>query len=243
MNNEIGATRDITGSLRAEIVGNADDINGPLFAINWFDTRLAFVYHFYNLLAAQRVFRIGGKLLFKGKCKQTIAGNPEMARQFLLIVRYPSGTRFLDLLADRIFRLMSVFRIMAVKRFSFVFHKRRQIHETPEAGQSFDSHDCYAVLHFKTPPDGSVEDQFSKLDNIAAAHQAEIFFAGSRAGQVVLTKISTGKQDPMSFITDTTVLMKTENPQTMAALFAAAEMKDFLDATPEHFASYVKRTM
>jgi len=50
MNNEVGVSRDITGSIKAEIVGNADDINGPLFAINWFDTRLALIYHFYCLL-------------------------------------------------------------------------------------------------------------------------------------------------------------------------------------------------
>jgi len=241
--NEVGVARDITGSIRAEIVGNPDDINGPLFAINWFDTRLALVYHFYNLLAAQRVFRIGAKVLFKGKCQQTIGGDSEMARQFLLIVNYPSGTRFMDLLADRVFQLMSVFRVMAVKRFSFVFHKRKEIHQTPAAGQSFNASDCYAVLHFKDSDDTTFDVRLTKLDSIAAAHQTEIFFAGSRVGQVVLTKKSSGKQDPMPFITDGTVLLKTSSQQTMASLLDSDEMQELFSAAPGYFASYIKRTM
>ena len=243
MENEVGVARDITGSLRAEIVGNSDDINGPLFAINWFDTRLAFVYHFYNLIAAQRVFRVGAKVMFKGKCQQTIGGDSEMARQFLLIVNYPSGTRFMDLLADRIFQLMSVFRIMAVKRFSFVFHKRREIHQTPEPGQSFNFKDFYAVLHLKKPTAGTFEDRLSKLDGIATSHGSEIFFAGSMTGQVVLTKISSGEEDPMPFITDSTILFKTPNQQAMTELFESTEMQELLSAEPGYFASYVKRSM
>ena len=243
MKNEVGVSRDITGSIRAEIVGNPDDINGPLYAINWFDTRLAFVYHFYNLLAAQRVLRLGAKVMIKGKCKETIGGDPEVARQFLLIVNYPSGTRFMDLLGDKIFQLVSVFRVMAVKQFSFVFHKRREIHQTPAAGQKFDSSDCYALLHLKKLADGTFDDRLADLDGIATGHQAEIFFAGSMVGQVVLSNKSSGKEDPMPFITDSTVLFKTSNRQTMASLFESAEMQSFLAEASGYFASYVKRTM
>jgi len=242
MKNEVGVSRDITGSIRAEIVGNPDDINGPLFAINWFDTKLAFVYHFYNLLAAARVFRVGAKVMFKGKCQQTISGDPEMARQFLLIVNYPSGTKFMDLLADKIFQLTSVFRIMAVKQFSFVFHKRREIHQTPEPGQSFERGDCYAVLHLSKQPDGGNDARISELDGIATTYGAEIFFAGSMTGQVVLVNKS-GTRDPMEFITGGTVLFKTIDQKTMAKLFESTEMQALLTAAPEHFASYVKRTM
>ena len=241
MNDEAALTRDITGSIRADIVGDLDDLNGPLYAINWFDTRIAIIYHFYNLLAAGRVFKIGGKALFKGKCQETIGGDQEMARKFLLIVNYPSGTRFLDLLSDRIFQVMSVFRIMAVKQFSFVFHKRKEIHQTPAAGQPFDASDCYAILHFKEPAHGG-DERLSELDGIATTHQAEIFFAGSMTGQVVLVNKS-GSQDPMPFITHATVLLKTADKQTMAKLFESAEMQSFLTAAPGYFASYIKRTM
>jgi len=182
-------------------------------------------------------------VLFKGKCQQTIGGDSEIGRQFLLIVNYPSGTRFMDLLGDRIFQLVSVFRVMAVKRFSFVFHKRKEIHETPEAGQSFNASDCYAVLHLTKPSVGTFEDRLSDLDRIATSHQTEIFFAGSMVGQVVLTNKSSGKRDPMPFITDSTVLLKTSSQPGMAALFDSAEMQEFLNSAPGYFASYVKRTM
>ena len=242
MENEAALSRDITRSIRVDIVGNPDDVNGPLYAINWFDTRIAVIYHFYNLIAAPRVYKIDGKPLFKGKCKETIGGDPEMARQFLLIVNYPSGTRFLDLVSDRIFQLTSVFRIMAVKRFSFVFHKRKEIHQHPPAGQKFDASDCYAVLHFKKRDDGNNDDRLSELDGIATAHGAEIFFAGSVTGQVVLVKKS-GERDPSSFITDSTVLFKTSDQQAMAKLFDSAEMKALLSAATGYFASYIKRTI
>lgn len=241
MNNEPALKREITGSLRAEITGNLEDINGPLYAINWFDTRLAFVYHFYNLIAAPRVFRVGAKVMFKGKCGQTVSGDPEMARKFLLIVNYPSGTRFMDLLADRIFQLTSIFRIMAVKQFSFVFHQRKEIHQNPAPGQSFSRGDCYAVVHL-SKRDGDNDESFSDLDGIAASHSAEIFFAGNMTGQVVLVNKS-GKQDPMPFITDRTVLLKTADQPTMGRLFESAEMQKFLAGAPKHFASYIKRTM
>lgn len=242
MENESALSRDITRSIRVDIVGKPDDVNGPLYAINWFDTRLAFVYHFYNLLAAQRVFRTGAKVMFKGKCQQMIGGDPEMARQFLLIVNYPSGTRFLDLVSDRIFQLTSVFRIMAVKHFSFVFHKRKEIHKTPPAGESFDSSDRYVVLHFKKRADGSDDDRLTELGSIATTYKAEIFFAGSVTGKVVLVKKS-GEQDPTSYITDNTVLLKTADQRVMSKLFDSAEMRDLLAASPGYFASYIKRTM
>ena len=62
--------RKITGSITAEIHGELNEIESPLFAINWFDTRIAIVYHLYNLLAASRVFKIGGKVLFRGNARR-----------------------------------------------------------------------------------------------------------------------------------------------------------------------------
>ena len=73
--------RKITGKMRVRISGDEEVLRNPLFAINWFDTRVALVYHFYNLIAAPRVFKVGGKALFKGQYQETIYGNPDMATQ------------------------------------------------------------------------------------------------------------------------------------------------------------------
>ena len=88
-------SKSIGRSLSAEIAGDLEAIEGPLFAINWFDTRIAPIYHLYNSLAASRVNKINGKVLFKGKVGKIISGNPAWARKFLLIVNYPSGHQFL----------------------------------------------------------------------------------------------------------------------------------------------------
>ena len=116
--------RNVTRKMRIRISGDEEVLHNPLFAINWFDTRVALVYHFYNLLAAPRVFKIGGKALFKGEYRETIYGNPDMQRKFLLIVNYPSANHFLDLVSDKVFQVFSVFRMAAVKRFSFVLDQR-----------------------------------------------------------------------------------------------------------------------
>ena len=114
--------RQVTKSLRLALRGSEPALAAPLVAINWFDTRYAPLYHLYNALAARHVRRIGARPLFKAELRETLAGDACLARRFLLIVRYPCGERFLDLLSSRRFQLLSLLRIMTVRRFSFVLH-------------------------------------------------------------------------------------------------------------------------
>ena len=139
--------RNVTKKLRIRIRGEEALLNGPLFAINWFDTRIAAIYHLYNLLAGPRAFKVGAKALFKGKVEDTIYGNPKLQRSYLLIVNYPSANNFLDLASDKIFQIFSVLRIAAVKRFSFILQQR---HHGPQLLKDRTPKDnkqgCYAVV-------------------------------------------------------------------------------------------------
>ena len=155
--------RNITRKTRIRISGEEEVIQNPLFAINWFDTRVALVYHFYNLIAAPRVFKVGGKALFKGEYQETIYGNPDMKRKFLLIVNYPSANRFLDLVSDKVFQVFSVFRIAAVKSFSFVLHQRHDGEQLltdrlPNANKK----DAYAVVHLSQPLPKFSDENFAR---------------------------------------------------------------------------------
>ena len=247
MSNHDKIERKITGSITAEIHGELNEIESPLFAINWFDTRIAIVYHLYNLLAASRVFKIGAKALFKGKAQKTISGNPDLARQYLLIVNYPSGHRFLELLSDKLFQLMSVLRIAAVKRFSFVLHQRQgEPQLLPDGKSVIDPGDHYAVLQIRLPEESKHEAKafdFSALQKLAEQHDSQVFFASRIAGQVVLNKAKQNESDAMPFLTDITVLIKSSTTKNVLACFASDQVESLLPTGAEFFAAHVKRTM
>ena len=241
--------RKITGSITAEIHGELNEIESPLFAINWFDTRIAIIYHLYNLLAASRVFKIGGKALFKGAIQQAISGNTDLARDYLLVVNYPSGHRFLELLSDKLFQLMSVLRIAAVKRFSFVLHHRHgEPQLLPDSKSVIAPNDHYAVLQVRLAEQSNQEApkfDFTQLEQLAQQHDSEVFFASQVAGRVVLTKAqgTDADADALPFITDVTVLIKSSTAKNVSDCFAADQVKNLLPVGADFFAAHTKRTM
>ncbi len=247
MNNPEHIGRKITGSITAEIHGELNEVESPLFAINWFDTRVAIIYHLYNLLAASRVFKIGGKVLFKGKCEQAISGNEELARHYLLIVNYPSGHRFLELLGDKLFQLMSVLRIAAVKRFSFVLHQRQgEPQLLPDSKSVIDSGDHYAVMQVRLSEESKQEANtfdFSALERLAEQHDSQVFFAGRVAGRVVLNKGEPNAPDALDYLTDVTILIKSSTAKNVLNCFASDQVASLLPAGADYFAAQVKRTM
>ncbi|MDA2910832.1 hypothetical protein MYX04_07875 [Nitrospiraceae bacterium AH_259_D15_M11_P09] len=72
-------TRQITRGTKIvfEAVHDKDALTNPLFAINWFNTRSLWLYNIYNKLASRSLFRVGGKVLFKGRVTETLLGLPE----------------------------------------------------------------------------------------------------------------------------------------------------------------------
>ena len=236
--------RKIAGSISATIEGKLDEIETPLFAINWFDTRIAAVYHFYNMLAASRVFKIGGKVFFKGKNLQTICGNESLARKFLLIVNYPSGHAFLDLLSDRIFQIVSVFRALAVKQFSFVLQKRLGEPQllTDQVPNLEGPAKAYAVLHFSGNETSQTESTKQQLAQLAAANQCELQFFGYESGRV-----STGKPavepSQIPYVTPATVVLSATTQADLLQLFKSAEFEAIAKQFDDHYAALLERTM
>lgn len=115
-----------------------------VYALNWFDERSGWLYDLYNWLAAASVRKVGGRPFFKGRVQQVLYGEPPERRETLLIVRYPALTAFRDMLQNRYFQLVSLLRLLAVKRFTFAFSRRLD-----EAGDfsADDARKVYA-LHF-----------------------------------------------------------------------------------------------
>lgn len=152
-------------------------LDEPVYAINWFNTRSRWMYDFYNILAARSVYKIGGKVFFKGTVAKILQGTSENSRKVLLIVNYPSGVRFLDLMKDNFFILVSVLRELAVKKFSFGFTQRLDKSALLNNGKvAFDRSKSYAIHHFKT--DKPVPAFIPMLKMAAESKGVEVFYAG-----------------------------------------------------------------
>ena len=249
--------RNVTSKTRIRIRGDESVIQNPLFAINWFDTRFAPIYHLYNLLAGPRAFRVGAKALFKGKYQKTLYGNPELQRDFLLIVNYPSANNFLDLVSDTIFKIFSVLRIAAVKRFSFILQQRHHGQQLLKDRTPKDNKQgCYAVVQISQAPQSQSEkgasqaDLASAVESLAQQNDVELFYAGSAAG-----RLSTVNQDDQETallaITEQTLVFLAATDEILSGLLTSNEFQDLIGVSDQispleesHvFAATLKRMM
>ena len=102
---------------------NQSDLDQPLYAINWFNTKSKSLYNLYGALAFPHVKKVGGEVVFKGKVRETLGGNDKLKRELLLIVKYPNADSFLGLFTQKLFLIKSMLRVKAVKDFVFGFVK------------------------------------------------------------------------------------------------------------------------
>ena len=143
--NEIRAK--VTGKVDILIRATQPEINlqEPLYAVNWFSTKVEWLYHFYNLLAIRSVKKIGGRAFFKAQVKETILDDANSKRSLILIVRYPGGENFKSLMESTYFKIVSVFREMSVSKFTFGFtHKIES-----DTNSKLENGLQYAIHHFK----------------------------------------------------------------------------------------------
>ena len=117
----------LPGPLKAFIFRDASLLKDDetVYAINWFNTRSALVYDFYNWLAVRSVRKIGGGPFIKCKLERTLIDDEALRRNVLLIVKYPSLQNFRRMLESTIFQLVSLLRTAAVSDFTFGFTKRQ----------------------------------------------------------------------------------------------------------------------
>ncbi|MEP3477775.1 MAG: hypothetical protein ABJZ55_00865 [Fuerstiella sp.] len=189
-----------------EPVDDSADLTEPLFAINWFNTRANWLYNLYNLIAARSVFRVGAAPFFKGHVTETLLGSADASRQVLLIVNYPSGERFLDLLSGRFFQVTSVLRLAAVRDFSFVLNTRVDGPTLLKSRtQQFDASDSWAVHHYSSSQD--IGEELKQLRKITTDCQIDLHFASLR-GALVYSEDGKAKRTAMNAVTDRVVLLR-----------------------------------
>ena len=158
----------VTGKIDVLIRATQPDVNldEPFFAINWFSTKVEWLYHLYNFLAVRSVRKINGVPFFKGKVTETILDNGKGRRDLILIVRYPSGKNFMALMQSTYFKMVSIFRILSVSKFTFGFtHKIESDDISTKEDELY-----YAIHHFKS--DKKREEIFQQLQQILPAEIA-----------------------------------------------------------------------
>lgn len=164
-------------SIQIKTLDKIKDLKTETYAINWFDTRVKWLYTFYNMLAARSVFRIGGKVFFKAEVIKKLCGDKEDARELLLIVNYPSAIKFMELVKDRYFQFVSIFRMAAVKDFSFGFSQRLDNKEALQSRRTIvDKSKTYAMHAYRSHK--TMSHVMPRIQGIAEANNIRLYFAG-----------------------------------------------------------------
>lgn len=205
--------RQITRNIRIHLDALREDVNSqkPLFAINWFNTRAMWLYNLYNLVAARSVFKIGGRPLIKGQITQTLTGEENQTRQVLLIVNYPNGERFLDLLSSRYFQVTSLLRMLAVRDFSFVLNHAVHSPEVTES-ESQPPGGAWAIHHYSSDQDAAEE--LLTVQQMTKEAGVTLFFSSHPAFAVRSTDLQ-GRTTSQDAVTDRVIVLKANRDEVI----------------------------
>lgn len=216
-----------------------DGAEGPLLAINWFNTRSAMLYRAYTLLAAAPLSKTGSRLFFRARHRSIISGARSDRRDMLLIVRYPSPERFLDLLANRYFQLVSILRVMAVSQFSFVLNRPARIAFPKALEPNPDPEDAYAVHHFRS--DRSFATDLLNLSVAVDGIDVSMVMASEAAVQLQI-KSSSGCPEGIPFVTDRVVLFSAKTFAFLEAALTSQTYRDFCADLDWSYLATLERT-
>jgi hypothetical protein len=228
-------TAKVTNKLDVIIRATRPGINleESFYAINWFSTKVEWLYHFYNFLASKSVIKIGGAAFFKARVTEIILDELQGKRELILIVRYPGGQNFKALLESTYFKVVSIFRVLSVTDFTFGFtHK---IESDPNSKIEDGLH--YAIHHFKTT---KKTDEI--LKNIQAVLPKNIRIKYS--GHTIASLNSQEKNKAMSQIPnlmDGLYIFQSPEEENLRALFKSDAYQTFLSTFQSSHISLLNR--
>lgn len=212
-------TKKITDKVEASVVAakSGADLEQPIWAINWFDLKSSWMYNLYTKLSIGDVRFAGGEPLFKATRIAHLRGNEGLGRMVLVIVKYPSGTAFLDLLSSAMFQIKSVLRRKAVRNFTFGFEEAMDDCLKPQRGEEEASRKLlYLVHHFEGENGQAIIDVLRKN---AVGHDIFFQFHGKRKALLGMSR-GDRKMKTLPFITDNTLIW---------AAFENSQLEEFVE--------------
>ncbi len=231
----------VTNSLKISINGaHADaDLEKPLWAINWFNTKSKFLYSLYGLLVFPAVKRAGAKVLFKGHIinnlnnqtdsETTPYEKDQYQRDTLLIVCYPNAAAFIQMVRKKTFQLFSLLRIAAVKNFTFGFTKRLDTaNQKIRLPKRYNGSCQYLVHHLQASRDIIIENQ-DNIKNIAEKHAVTFYFSGLREAHLDYTK--NHSINSREFFIDALFLFEAEDTEHLESFKDDVEYQLFISKT------------
>jgi hypothetical protein len=230
-----------TTTARLKPLGAGDLLTQPLFAINWFNTKRAWLYSLYSILVAGPAFRAGAKVFLKAEVIKTLQGTPGDCRDLLLIVNYASGENFLDLLENKYFQIISGLRLAAVKDFSFVFHRRLDGPERLNAKrQKYGQKKVYAIHHFRSP--GPLKAEFENIKALATGKKISLYFASERAAALAF-ETKGGQRGDMPFVTHKIFLFEGDSGEQLEGFLTGKAYQAFARRLRFSYIGLLKRVM
>ncbi len=209
-----------------------ESFDQPVYAINWFNTRMLWLYNFYNLVASVSVRRVGGSAFFKGRVEKVLIGDNSDRRDVLLVVNYPSPKQFLAMLGSRYFLLVSILRMLAVKQFTFGFTSRTDS-DKPSSQASKPS--AYAVHHYR-----SDQDIAKQLEIITDNADVDIFYAG-RISALVSSGNNHKAGEQIDCLMDGIILLKSKTTAQISALIQQEDYQLVINQTRKSFIAILSR--
>lgn len=211
------------------------NLDEPLYAINWFSTKIEWLYHLYNFLAVRSVRKIGGNAFFKGKITQTILDEHNSSRSLILIVRYPSGQNFKALFGSTYFKLVSIFRILSVKDFTFGFTKKERLDKTGQLSDNLK----YAVHYFKAK---NINDVFFTKFETVSGDKIKIKYAGKMIAQL-FSQQGDQPERQVPNLMDGIVIFEAASEAVFSEMFNSPKYQSLIQEMESSYIGLIKRTL
>ena len=234
------STAKLPGKLRAFIFRESAHLSEdePVYAINWFNTKSSLIYDFYNWLAVRSVRKIGGEPFFKGRHVKTLHGSAEDTRDVLLVVRYPALKNFRTMLESKVFQMVSLIRMAAVKDFIFGFTKRGDAGpDLVPFDAEVDSGFVFGVLHYS-----GVAVADTQLAEMTAQSTAQIFYNGQIRAHIATGESPEGATQ-VPCIMDGITIFKSTDALALEQLLENPAFQGFTAQADRFFFAVYTRTL
>lgn len=203
--------------------GNSFDEQQPVYAINWFDTKRAWLYKIYGLLAVRTVLKVGGRPYLKAKCN-LIDGEVKLNRKVLLIVKYPSPGAFLKLVGNKYFQLISIFRNASVDQFTFGFASK-----TSDLPWEKPDHSFHYILHHYQAETSVISDFREIMEEISSKDGVQIFFSG-KVDKCLVVKSSSKPERKVPVLMDELIIYRSQDRELLERVLKDGKYQSLIDS-------------
>ena len=229
----------ITRNIRVYVqsVRPENNQNNQVYAINWFNTRMLWLYNFYNFLGSVAVKKVGGVAKFKGKVKKILLGSQKEHRDVLLIVNYPHPENFVRMLESRYFQLVSLLRLISVTKFTFAFSQLSdKVAQTIESKQ-LPSAQSYCIHHFKST--ANLTEDFVKQ---AKKNSVGCYFS-AQVSSLIYSGDASGPKEQVPCIMQYAIVFHAKTEKSFTKMLNSVEYQSLIKKTTTSYVATMERLL